>query len=91
MPGHSLFAASGLALRREEEVLAEAEIDPRSFAAGGDEMQGARRPYRIAIEDLSVSGTPDALSLVFSLPKGSYAAAVLREVMKSGAPDEPEE
>jgi tRNA pseudouridine13 synthase len=90
MPGHSLYAARGEALRREETVLAEAQVDPISFAAGGDEMQGARRPYRVPVEDLSVSGAPDALALTFSLPKGSYAAAVLREVMKSGATDEPE-
>ena len=51
-------------------------------------MQGARRPYRIPVEDLSVAGTADALVLNFSLPKGSYAAAVLREVIKSGAWEE---
>jgi tRNA pseudouridine13 synthase len=90
MPGHSLYAARGEALRREEAVLAEAQIDPASFAAGGGEMQGARRPYRIAVEDLSVAGAPDALAIAFSLPKGSYAAAVLREVMKSGESDDPE-
>jgi tRNA pseudouridine13 synthase len=83
MPGHALYAARGEALRREEAVLAEAKIDPASFAAGGDEMQGARRPYRIPVEDLAVEGGPEALTLTFSLPRGSYAAAVLREVMKT--------
>jgi tRNA pseudouridine13 synthase len=43
------------------------------------------------VEDLSVAGDAQALTLSFSLPKGSYAAAVLREVMKSGEPaEEPE-
>ena len=83
LPGHSLFAARGEASRREEAVLAAARVDPASFAAGGDEMEGARRPYRIAVEDLSVEPrAPDVLALSFALPKGSYALAVLREVLK---------
>ena len=57
---------------------------------GNDVLQAILHDSRIPVEDLSVSGAPDALALTFSLPKGSYAAAVLREVMKSGATDEPE-
>ena len=84
LPGHSLFAARGEALRREQAVLADAAVDPASFAAGGAEMQGARRPYRIVPEDLAVEPAgPEALSLSFALPKGSYAASVLREILKS--------
>jgi len=87
LPGHSLFAARGEALRREERALAEAQIDPRSFAAGGGEMEGARRPYRIPVDELAVeSAGPDALRLSFALPAGSFALAVLREVIKSGEP-----
>ncbi len=87
LPGHSLYAARGEALVREEQVVAEAGIDPRSFAAGGDEAKGARRPYRIAVLDLQVGPLVDdatGLLLSFALPKGSYALAVLREVMKVG-------
>ena len=84
LPGHSLFAARGEALRREEETVAEAGVDPRSFAAGGGEMEGARRPYRISPEDLRVQAAgPDALVVEFSLPKGSYALSVLREITRS--------
>ena len=85
LPGHSLFAARGEALAREERVLGEAQIEPRSFAAGGGEMQGARRPYRIPVDELAVEPAgPDVLRLSFALPRGSYALAVLREVIKSG-------
>jgi tRNA pseudouridine13 synthase len=85
LPGHSLFAARGAALLREEAVVAEAGIDPRSFAAGGDEARGSRRPYRIPIDELSVDEADEgALVLRFALPKGSYALCVLREVMKVG-------
>jgi tRNA pseudouridine13 synthase len=86
LPGHSIFAARGEALLREQAVLREAEIEERWFAAGGDEMQGARRPYRIALEDAVVEALPDsALALTFALPKGSYALSVLREVVKDSA------
>ena len=84
LPGHELFAARADALLREEAVLAEAGVDPVIFKAGGDEAEGARRPYRIPVDDLSVQAAPDALVLSFSLPKGSYALAVLREVTKAG-------
>lgn len=84
LPGHALFAARGEALRRELEVLDAAGIDPASFAAGGDEMEGARRPYRIPVEDLQVQPEGEGvLVLSFALPKGSYAIAVLREVTRS--------
>lgn len=84
LPGHSLFAAQGEALRREQATLAEAGVDPACFAAGGAEMEGARRPYRIAPEELRVEALgPEALSVQFALPKGSYAVSVLREITKS--------
>ena len=83
LPGHSLFAARAEALAREASVLSEAGIDPRSFAVGGGEMEGARRPYRVPMEDLRIEPSgPGALTLEFVLPRGSYAACVLREVMK---------
>jgi tRNA pseudouridine13 synthase len=87
LPGHSIFAAKADALAREEAVLREAEVDSAWFKAGGDEMQGARRPYRIPVHAASVEALPDsALALRFDLPKGSYALAVLREVVKTGQP-----
>ena len=84
LPGHSIFAARGEALRREQAVLDAAGVDPASFAAGGAEMEGARRPYRIPVEDLAVEPLePGVLALWFTLPKGSYAISVLREVTRS--------
>jgi tRNA pseudouridine13 synthase len=90
LPGHSIFAARGDALLREHAALREAEVSEDWFKAGGDEMQGARRPYRIPVQDPQVEALPDsALLLTFSLPKGSYAMAVLRELTKSAdCPDE---
>lgn len=84
LPGHSIFAARGEALARERAVIAAAGVDPASFAAGGDEMEGARRPYRIPVDELRVERlAEDALVLTFALPKGSYALSVLREVTQA--------
>ena len=93
LPGHSFFAAAGAALLREEAMIAQAGIDPLSFAVGGDEMSGARRPYRVPVEELTLAAEgPSALVLTFALPKGSYALCVLREVMKgSKEPDAEDE
>lgn len=83
LPGHSLFAAEGEALKRELAVLDEAGLDPASFAVGGGEMEGARRPYRIPVDELQIEGAGETLVLTFALPRGSYAASVLREIMKT--------
>src|SRR5438270_7315848 len=89
LPGHSLFAARGDALAREEAVLAEAGVDPATFAAGGGELAGARRPYRIPADDLHIAcAEPGVLLLRFTLPPGSYAASILREIVKTEV-DEP--
>jgi tRNA pseudouridine13 synthase len=88
LPGHSLFAARGEALAREEAVLAAAGVDPATFLAGGGELLGARRPYRVAVADLEAAGREDGVLLLrFSLPRGSYAAAVLREIVKGPMED----
>jgi tRNA pseudouridine13 synthase len=88
LPGHSLLAARGEALRREEAVLGEAGVDPACFAAGGHEMEGARRPYRVVPDDLQVEPAgAEAIAVRFALPRGSYALSVLREITKSGAPE----
>ena len=84
LPGHALFAARGEALRREQAVLDDARVDAGWFAAGGGEMEGARRPYRIPVGELRVEEHgPSAIALTFVLPRGSYAVAVLREVVKA--------
>ena len=54
-------------------------------------MEGARRPYRVPVEDLRVDVlTADALAISFALPKGSYAACVLREITKESTPADEE-
>jgi len=89
LPGHSLFAARGEALAREEAIVADAGVDPATFAAGGGELAGARRAYRIPAADLEIRSVGgNSLLLAFALPAGSYAASIVREIVK-GEVDEP--
>ncbi len=63
----------------ESEVL---EAFGLSWARFG-QRHGDRRSSRVLIEEASVTEPePGSLALAFTLPKGSYATAVLREVMK---------
>lgn len=79
----------GEAGRIEREVAAVEGLTQKSFEkiARGVSPKGARRAYRFALSDLAVEEVEDGLSLSFFLPRGSYATAVLREVMKVEMPE----
>ncbi len=69
--------------KREERALASEGLTPAGPTGGWPgRLDGARRPLRVPLIEPSVSQDSDTLFLSFSLPKGSYATAVLREVMK---------
>jgi tRNA pseudouridine13 synthase len=44
---------------------------------------GTRRHNLVYVEDLSATREPDGLRLTFTLPAGSYATVLLREIMKA--------
>lgn len=75
----------------EEEALSALKLRWSDFSS----RTGDRRITRLLLEDAASreSAQGDALQLDFTLPKGSYATAVLREVMKVDvdAPDPPPE
>ncbi len=87
-PSGPLFGASmtwpvGEPGKREERALTSEGLTPAGPAGGWpSRLDGARRPLRVPISDPSVRQDGDTLFLGFSLPKGSYATAVLREVVK---------
>jgi tRNA pseudouridine13 synthase len=81
--GASMTWPAGGPREREERVLASEELIPSGPPNGWPgRLDGARRPLRVPISEPSVTQEDDTLFLTFSLPKGSYATAVLREVMK---------
>lgn len=91
MFGPEMTRASDEAGALEDEVLAADGVTLEAFAAGGDETRGTRRFLRVpvAIEHEAIEG---GVRLRFTLPAGSYATAVLRELLKdddaAGAPSE---
>lgn len=71
-------------LEMERMVLENARIRPENFdLPGGLRMEGERRPLRVPLGEPTWLLECDCLRLEFSLPKGSYATSVLREIMKN--------
>jgi tRNA pseudouridine13 synthase len=60
----------------------------QSFAGFGKLLMGTRRHNLVYVDDLDATPEPDGLRLTFTLPAGSYATVLLREVMKADVEDE---
>jgi tRNA pseudouridine13 synthase len=89
--GRKTFAAAGEAAGREAAVLAGFGLTAASFAGFGKLVQGTRRHNLIYVDDLAATVAADGVWLTFTLPAGSYATVLLREVMKSETADLAEE
>ena len=83
MFGTRTFAAEGEALRRELAVLARYQLSAASFAGFGQLMGGTRRHNLVYPGELSHEWQRDGLRVKFTLPSGSYATVLLRELMKT--------
>ncbi len=81
--GPEMRRPEGVVDALEEAVLAEEGVTRELFVAGGNETMGARRLLRIAMQLESAVPQGDALELKFSLPAGSYATVLLRELLKT--------
>jgi tRNA pseudouridine13 synthase len=88
MFGRKTFPAHGPAAEREAAVLTAAGLSKASFDGFGKLLMGTRRHNLVYVDDLSATREPDGLRLTFTLPAGSYATVLLREVMKSDVRDE---
>ncbi|MFO0935275.1 MAG: tRNA pseudouridine(13) synthase TruD [Gemmataceae bacterium] len=82
MFGSRTFATKGIAAEREAKILADSGLSPKAFSHFGKLASGTRRHNLIYLDDLTSEWEPDGLRLTFSLPAGSYATVLLREVMK---------
>jgi tRNA pseudouridine13 synthase len=91
MFGRKLFAAASEAAEREAAVLREAGLTPTAFHGFGKLLTGTRRHNLIYLEDLTGAVEPEGARLTFTLPAGSYATVLLREITKSEGLDGSEE
>jgi len=57
-------------------------LTPASFAGFGKLVQGTRRHNLVYVNDLTANWEPIGLRLSFTLPAGSYATVLLREITK---------
>ena len=87
--GRKTFAAKADAAERELRVLAESGLTPASFEGFGNLVEGTRRANLVHLGDLQTEWDDAGLILKFSLPSGSYATVLLREVMKNAGSVEP--
>lgn len=84
MFGCKMKRPEGAAEKLEGEILERSGLDLSSFdMPGGLRMEGERRALRVPAGDLSWSVSGDAVTLQFTLPKGSYATSLVREITKT--------
>ena len=82
MFGRKMFPAAGEVAEREATVLADAGLSAASFQGFGKLLSGTRRHNLIYLNDLTDAREAEGVQLRFTLPAGSYATVLLREVMK---------
>lgn len=82
--GYKVTLARGQAGLLEESLLDKEGLQKKDFRLqGGLGMEGGRRPLRVPLGGIEARQEGEYLLLSFSLPKGSYATSVLREIIKA--------
>lgn len=88
MFGKKVKPSVGLAGEMEAGVLAELQLEWQDFRAA----HGARRTSRVKLEDVSLTPAEEGYLVSFTLPKGSYATCLMRELTKvEETPNSPSE
>ena len=86
MWGYAMTQASGQVGQWELEALEKYDVSVDDLGAGPYTIDGRRRPMRIQLKDTQVSAGADEhgpfICLQFTLPRGSFATIVTREVIK---------
>lgn len=83
--GTKVPLAKGVVGKLEQQVIDDENIKLEEFECPKTPRLGShglRRALRFKIWDVSAEQTPDGVLTEFSIPKGCYATAVLREIMK---------
>jgi tRNA pseudouridine13 synthase len=88
--GRKTFPSSQDAATREAQTLVAFGLSQACFSGFGKLLQGTRRHNLIYIDDLSAVWEQAGLRLAFTLPAGTYATVLLREVSKTEIVEESE-
>ncbi len=84
MFGSKMKRPEGAVWEIEHEILERSGLDLHLFdLPGGLRLEGERRPLRVPVGDLSWSSFEDIVTVEFSLPKGSYATSLVREITRT--------
>lgn len=84
MFGRKMKQPQGAVWEMERQVLAGAGVRMECLESAGPlHLDGERRPLRVPLVNASFDIEGDTLLLEFSLPRGSYATAVVREFTKN--------
>ncbi len=91
--GYRMRFPEGKTRAIEEEILQEEGLSTEDFKkVKGHKVKGGRRPLRVPIIEMDIKDGKDEngyfIELSFSLPSGSYATAVLREILKENLKSE---
>jgi len=88
MFGYKMTPAQGQAGLLEQSLLDKEGLSLENFRlADGLGMEGERRSLRVPIDNPTARREGEDLLLEFSLPRGSYATAVLYEIIKDAPQD----
>jgi tRNA pseudouridine13 synthase len=81
--GRKTFPAARVAAEREAATLHAACLTPAALHGFGKLLQGTRRHNLVYADDLVGAVEPDGARLSFTLPAGSYATVLIREITKT--------
>lgn len=82
MPGPEMPEPAGEPAAIEAAALAALDLRRADFAGLPFRLaRGERRPLRVRVEDVDARAEADGVRLAFTLPRGAYATAVLRELL----------
>jgi tRNA pseudouridine13 synthase len=83
MFGRKMFRAAAEAAEREDKVLRDAGLTTQAFHGFGKLLSGTRRHNLVYVDDLTANVETEGVRLSFTLPAGSYATVLVREITKS--------
>jgi len=85
--GYRMTMPESEALAIESAVFAAASLTPQDIRESRQKVKGARRPLRVQPSDTHLAAGVDEhgahITVAFTLPAGSYATVLMRELMKS--------